>query len=328
MYKFKLVNSIDELHSWHTFINTYAQKHVITMAHNPSLINVLSETFGYVPESYLIMKNNILIGILPGVRIGSKYVSVPHFSYGGPVIIDDNSKKNQLHRYFFHQKYEIRSFDVYSDFINDEKVTCYIELPQSIEEQWLALKSKVRSQIRKGESYGLEIAVGGIELVDRFYEIYSKNMHRLGSPPLPKILFNNIFRYYKYGYALVTVIKYNNVPVAAGITMSYMGFNEVCWASSDYMYNKYNVNMVLYWEMIKHSISARNNIFSFGRSSKESNTLKFKLQWNPTVVPIYFNYSNFPSYNLKKWKCLASIWKKQPLFTSVILGKYISKYVY
>lgn len=327
MYKLKLITSIQDMEIWQEVIKSIKSNQLVTIAHNPCLGNILADTFGYKSESYLILDGKKIIGVLPGVRIGSKYVSMPHFSYGGPIFISNEFNK-MLNEFLPKLKYDIRSFNKLSNFINDEKVTCYIKLPATVDEQWNSFKSKLRSQIKKGHKYGVEVINGDIELLSDFYSVYTKNMLRLGSPPLPKIFFKNILNQYKFGNANITVVKFNNLPVASGMTLSYMGFNEVCLASSIQSFNKYNVNMVLYWEMIKRSIIEGNKIFSFGRSSKGSNTLRFKLQWNPDVVPIYFNYSHDHLFNIKKMTLLSRIWKIQPLISSIFFGKIISKYLY
>jgi hypothetical protein len=328
MYLSKIDPVLENFDIWNTFIEKNKDQ-IITIAHNPSLIDILSRTFGYKPESYFITKDKKLIGVLPGVRIGKKFVSLPHFSYGGPIFIGgcDNSKV-KIKELLPNEIFDIRSFDILSDYVNDDKIICYLKLYNTVEKQWDSLKSKLRSQIKKGQSYGSEVIAGGVELLSDFYIVYSQNMLRLGSPPLPKIFFENIFKYYRFGRVEITVVKIEGLPVAVGMTLSYMGFKEICWASSDYRYNKYNVNLLLYWEVVKKSIIENNEIFSFGRSSKDSNTFKFKQQWEPVVVPIYFNYDKMSTINIKKVTSLSSLWKYQPLNLSVFLGRIISKYLY
>jgi len=328
MYKLKLITTGEDLEFWKILIENIAQNQFVTIAHNPCLPNILAETFGFKPASYLIWNDEKIIGVLPGITIGNKFASLPHFSYGGPLCINEHIERIKISELFPKQNYDIRSFHILSDFYSDEKVICYLKLQNSVDGQWNSFKSKLRSQIKKGENYGHKILNGGIELLSDFYMVYTQNMLRLGSPPLPKILFKNILNNYKFGNVNITVVKYNNLSVASGMTLSYMGFNEVCWASSDHRYNNLNVNMVLYWEIIKKSIIDGNKIFSFGRSSKESNTLKFKLQWGTDVVPIYFNYSRSHSISLKKMTFLSKIWSIQPNWSSKFFGKYVSKYMF
>lgn len=328
MYKLKLVTTLEDLEIWKILIENISQDQLVTIAHNPCLPNILAETFGFKSASYLIWDDEKVIGALPGILIGDKFASLPHFSYGGPLCINKHIERIKISELFPKQKYDIRSFHILSDFYSNEKVTCYLKLQNTVDGQWNSFKSKLRSQIKKGENYGHKVYNGGIELLSDFYMVYTQNMLRLGSPPLPKIFFKNILDNYKFGNVNITVVKYNNLSVASGMTLTYMGFKEVCWASSNHRYNKFNVNMVLYWEIIKKAIIDGNKIFSFGRSSKESNTLKFKLQWDPEVVPIYFNYSHQLSFSIKKMTFLSKLWSIQPNYSAIFFGKYISKYMF
>jgi len=328
MYKLKLSTSIEDKESWNSFVNNNKENQIVTIAHNPSLTRILSETFGYKSACYFIMEYEDIIGVLPGVYFRNKFVSMPHFSYGGPIYREKIIDKPHINELLDYQDYDIRSFDILSEHYNDEKIICYLNLESSIDKQWTGFKSKLRSQIKNGQKKSLEIFHGGNELLSDFYKVYTHNMLRLGSPPLPKIFFENIFKYYSFGDVNITLVKKDNLAVAAGMTLSYMKFNEVCWASSNHKFNKLNVNMVLYWEMIKYSISKENTFFSFGRSSKESRTLKFKLQWGAVVKPLFFNYSNKRLISLKKNTFLPKLWRIQPTKTSIFFGKIISKYIY
>lgn len=327
MYKLKLSTTREDKEIWNSFVNNNKENQIVTIAHNPSLTRILSKTFGYKSRCYFIMEGEDIIGVLPGVDFRNKFVSMPHFSYGGP-LSKKKIGKSHINQLLNYQDFDIRSFDILSENYNEEKIICYLNLESSIDKQWTGFKSKLRSQIKKGQKNSPEILHGGNELLSDFYKVYTHNMLRLGSPPLPKLFFKNIFKYYSFGDVHITLVKIDNIAVAAGMTLSYMKFNEVCWASSDYKYNKLNVNMVLYWEMIKYSIQKENTFFSFGRSSKESNTLKFKLQWGAVVKPIFFNYSNKNLINLKKNTLLPKLWKIQPINSSIFLGKIISKYLY
>jgi hypothetical protein len=326
MLELKLIKNNCDERRWHKFMEEASLYELVTIAHNISLTTVLSKTFGYRPANYMIMDNNETVGLLPGVFIGKKFISIPHFSYGGPIF----KNIEYFQEFIFQKPYEIRCFKELSQYSEDKKISVYLKLQQySTDEMFNSFKSKLKSQIRKGYSYGVNIKTGKQDLLSDFYLVYSKNMLSLGSPPLPKCFFANIFKYYTNGCASITVVEYDNLPVAAGFTISYLGFEEVCWASSNRKYNNKNFNMVLYWEMIKKSIETNNKYFSFGRSSKESNTLKFKMQWgNPVVKQLFFNFSENKVFRVKKIKFLSSIWKLLPYQITIYLGKYISKNIY
>ena len=153
-------------------------------------------------------------------------------------------------------------------------------------------------------------------------------MLKLGSPPICKLFFQNLITDYKYGSAEISMVYYNGKAVASGFTLSYFNSIEVCWASADYKFNKYNVNSFLYWGMIKSSIENKYTYFSFGRSTKDSSTHQFKKSWGCIEVPIYFNYSERRKISMKKFHMLSKIWKLQPIITSNYFGGLISKYLY
>jgi len=312
---------------WNEYLKGKTDCQQITIGHNPSMAEILSKTFNYKNSNFLVKCEKKIIGILPGTIIGNKFVSMPHFSYGGPIMSDWNEWEKLLKAFPF-KNYEIRSFRNLSSFFNDNKVVCVLPLQNSPDLQWNNFRSKLRSQIKKGLSYEFDVKNGQIELLNDFYFIYSTNMLRLGSPPLPHQFFKNLLLFYKYGNATIIVVYDKNIPIASGFKLSYLGFEEVCWASADIRYKQYQPNMVLYWELIKNSILTDNKNFSFGRSTKNSGTYKFKKQWDPIEKQLYFNYSQSKTVNIKNYLWLTEIWKKQPLWTSQVLGKIISKYVY
>ena len=320
-----LIKIDNNFSDWLQFLEKANENQLITIAHNPSLANVLQKTFGYIPKYYYLKEEAEVVGVFPGFQIGKKIVSIPHFSYGDAIL-----KNNYTFNYkLINSQFEIRGTKKNSEYFNDEKVFAYINLNQDTDTQFASFKSKLRSQIRKGYSYGVEVFIGKNELLSDFYLIYTKNMLELGSPALPVIFFLNLLDLYKYGESKIVVVKFQNKPVAAGFTLSFMGFNEVCWASSDHKFNKYNFNMVLYWELIKNSIESGNKYFSFGRSSENSNTLKFKLQWGDVIVKqLYFNFSEEQKINIKKFHIISKIWSFLPYKISIILSKFLSGKLY
>lgn len=323
MYNENVIVNEDDINDWLSFVQKKIKSENLSIVHNPSIGFILSKTFGYENQYTVYKESGVIVGVFPKLKIGLKSVSVPHFSYGDPIFNEQNNFN------FLPKKFEIRSYYKLSKYYSDEKVVVQLNLPKNIEILENSFKSKLRSQIKKGFSYNAIIRKGGLELLNGFYEVYSKNMYDLGSPPLPLIFFHNILVDYKYGNVKITLLEFNNQPVASGFTISFMGFEEVCWASSDHKFNRYNFNMVLYWEMIKDSILNGNNIFSFGRSSKESSTLKFKLQWgSPEVRQIFINYSEPIRINIKNIHLLSKIWRLLPYNITLLFSKFLSKKIY
>lgn len=313
---------------WNQFLDKEKGNQMITIAHNPSLGPILSKTYGYSCKNMLIKADNETVGVLPFVTVGNKEVSMPHFSYGGPVFGSDKKIDLDLQSIFVNKKFEIRGFTKLSPYFNDEKICCILKLPNSADEQLKNIKSRLRNKIKNTVKSGFDIKIGGEELLDDFYFIYIRRMLQLGSPPFGKIFFQNILDGYKFGDVEIAVAYHDDKIVAAGFSLSYLGFKEVCWAASDTGYNKHNTNTFLHWEMVKSSIAKGYVYFSFGRSTIDSTHHKYKKNWNSMEFQIYFNYSEERTKSIKNYRFLTKIWKHQPLKTSIYFGHLISKYIY
>lgn len=323
----KLVKSTDA-DLWNNFLSIEKGNQLITMAHNPSLGSILEKTFGYESQNMVIKKGSKLVGVLPIVKVGKKLVSMPHFSYGGPIIDSKEQLTIDLETVFENKKFEARSLEKLTKNVYDNKVTSIIELKSSAEEHFKELKPGIRRKIRKSGKLNFSFVHGGVELLDDFYLLYAKKMLQKGSPPLGKIFFRNLLNDYHYGEAKISAIYDRIKVVAAGFTLSYLGFNELCWVSSHRNYDKMNVNSLLYWNILKDSIANKRTHFSMGRSTVNSTNHDYKRQWKPIELPVYYNHSEPVGKSIKEFTFLTKIWKLQPLKTSIYFGHIVSKYVY
>lgn len=313
---------------WNSFLKKEKSNQLITIAHNPSIGPILEKTFGYESQNMVITEGDKMVGVLPVVKVGKKLVSMPHFSYGGPIMDSNKEVEFDIETVFDNKKFEARSFKKLTDYLCDKKVSTIVELKASAEDQLNELTAKFRRKIRNAEKLNYNLVQGGAELVDDFYLLYAKKMLQKGSPPLGKNFFQNLLSDYEFGKAEIVAIYDNEQVVAAGFTLSYLGFNELCWASSCPQYDKYNVNSLLYWNIIKDSIAANQTYFSMGRSTVNSTNHFYKRQWKPIDFQVYYNYSEPIGKSIKEFTFLTKIWKLQPLMTSVYFGQIISKYIY
>lgn len=310
--------------------NYFKKNEQATIAHSFSVGLILQKTYGYSFEPYKVLKDNKVVGFVPFCRIGEKLVSMPHFSYGGVLdgVIDSKEDAVNLFKQLDCKKFEVRGFNVCSPYFSDEKISCFLKLESTSEEQMAAFKSKLRSQIKKGVKNGLLCNVGGKELLNDFYDVYSRNMHDLGSPVLTKLFFQNLIDDYKDGMVNIQLVYHNEKAIGASFLISYFDFMEVCWASTLRKYNYLQPNMVLYWEMISYAIKNEMNIFSFGRSTKSTGTHKFKKQWGCEDVQLYFNFSEKPKGDIKKAVFLMKLWKNIPYKLAMFFGPFITKRIY
>lgn len=301
-----------------------AENEEYTIAHNPILPKLLSNIFNYKQVYYQILSNENVIGYLIGCEINNRFVSVPHFSYGGP--ISTQSVNIRMEKVI--NKFEIRSFQKLADNFSVKKIATYICLEKTAEEQLKKFKYNIRRQIKIAKSE-LVIKSGNENLLDDFFLVYSQNMRRLGSPPQPKHFFNEFLTNYEFGESLLFCAYYNGICVGGSFYLSYKEIAEICWSATDWEYSKYFVPYLLHWKLIKFAIEQNVKVFSFGRSSENSGTLQFKRHWKPEEKKIYYNYSEPYHSNEVYKRLIAMFWTKFiPTRVGVFLGERFTKYLY
>lgn len=301
----------------------------VTISNNFELLDILKECFNYETDILVFENEKVVVGYIAYAKINGKIISLPHFSYAGHLIDYDYSNQINLllKSYFYnnHQKFLIRSKLEFSKYIYSEKVTYFLRLEKSSDDQLKKFKSKLRSQISKALKNQITISEGRAEYCDVFFKLYSKNNHRLGSTILPRKFFDLLLQNYTDSRVFVAFL--DGEAIATGFVLSYLGFSEVCWASSNRQFKHYAPNMLLYWKMIEHSIEKKQHIFSFGRSSKDSSTAKFKEQWGADKVLLEWSgdeaFSNYSSFSF-----FSFLWKLLPYKLVLFISRFVSKFFY
>ena len=285
-------------------------------------------------------------GLLPLVHLnsrlfGSFLVSVPCFNYCG-ILAESNHvaallahAAADLAQKIGADHVELRHRDqVELDRpFRDDKVSMQLELPDNVNDLWGSLSSKLRAQIRRPQKEGAVCIDGGIELIDGFYEVFSRNMRDLGTPVFPKALFCQMCERFPDSSRLF-VVMLGEKPVAAGITLGHREMLEIPSASSLREFNRYSVNMLLYWSVLKHGIERDYKCFDFGRSSRASGTYRFKKQWGAQPKPLHWHYclSNdreLPRLNPDnpKYHLATRIWRRLPLPVANFFGPRIVRHL-
>lgn len=312
---------------WNDFVLTHPLPNY-SIGHNPSLPVIFNKLFKYKPVYCKIYDGQKMIGVFQAVKDKDKIISLPFFTTSG-LCIDPQYSSNEIYEKIaehFNCPYEIRDFVKFSEFVFDKKVTSYLDLKNSEEEQLKSYDKRVRVQIKKGYSNGLQIQVGGVELLPVFYDIYIRNMHRLGTPHPSINFFKTFMENYKNGLCKIFVATYESKPIGCSMTITYGKMAEMVWGSTIREYNHLKPNMFVYWEVMRYAIEQKMEILSFGRSDAEGNHISFKKQWGVKIYPIYFNYSSQVS-NVRDYQLIRKIWSTIPFPVVKVLGPIIRKRV-
>src|SRR4029078_11946054 len=96
------------------------------------------------------------------------------------------------------------------------KFCIVLSLPAYYETLLKAYPSKLRSQIRRAQKEGMDVRVGGEELLEDYYRVFARCMRDLGTPVYEKGFFQSIVETFPKE-ARLCVVTLKGVPLASGL---------------------------------------------------------------------------------------------------------------
>mgnify|MGYP001174133276 CR=1 FL=1 len=201
-------------------------------------------------------------------------------------------------------------------------------MPASTAALWDGLPAKVRNQVRKAWRCGCVGRVGGLELLDDFYSVFSENMRDLGSPTHPPDLFRRLIEEHTLG-ARCLVVYNQDLPVVAAMVFTLGDTLGNPWAASLRRFRPLCANMLLYWLMLCQGVRRGCRRFDFGRSSHGTATYSFKLQWGATMTPLTWHVFSRPVHHWHPTdeKLVDENWKSMDLAASRLQGPAIRRWI-
>lgn len=363
MCLFKPITESSAIGLWNKFVNQY--QGITPFSFNPSLFYFYKNHFNWKPYYFLIYQNQKLYAILPLVNTRKAWVSLPHFSYGGILshenietfnidnIINcliEEEEKHTLKSGFYQlnieeilnnkftnsQKFFLRSLENQRtyNFHKTIKVSSILKLPSNGKIFFENINSNLKRKIRKSIKSQVTIKDGGIELLNDFHKVYSRNIYALKSLNYSKKTLSDLFLNYKFGDLKIFVAYKDCQAVGVSMMASYNGFYENMFFATKTEVRKYYVSDLLHYEMINYCINANKNtitpsksnaVYSFGRSTINSGVHKYKNHWPVNDYPIYV-HSNMGDIRKHNW--IANIWALLPFFISKPLGAKLIKHIY
>lgn len=221
--------------------------------------------------------------------------------------------------------------------LKEHKVRMLMPLPASSETLLKSFKSKLRSQVKRPVKAGLEAKIGGIELIEDFYRVFSANMRDLGSPVHAKAFPASILERFQDKARIVVVYKMDE-PVASSVMV---GFRELMinpWSSALRSFSKFSPNMLLYWSMLAYACDHGYRSFDFGRSTANEGTYRFKAQWGAEPQGMYWytvwlhqserqEVGKIESPENPNRSLAVNLWRRLPIPISRVFGPIIRKHI-
>jgi len=317
---------------------------------------------GFDHPSGINHQPSALAGLLPLVHLkhflfGNSLISMPFFDLGG--ILADNEEVEQalllyaikLGRQLKVCTIELRHAQALS-FLNptnpsnptnsinsipvvtkSHKVRMSLNVLPSSEQLMTHLKPRLRTKIRKSLKEDLTSQIGGVELLNDFYKVFSTNMRDLGSPVHSKRLMQHVIEAFP-AKARIIVVYQRHLPIACSLVIGFRNTLESPWVSSVRKFSHLSPNTLLYWTMIELARNSGYSFFEFGRSSPEEGPYQFKKQWGPKFTPLHWHYISLtgkpvvePGSEKSKFEKAIRFWQKLPLSVTKIIGPMIRQHI-
>lgn len=323
---------------WETFV---AATPAATFFHRAGWQNVLRDVYRHHTFYLYAERNDSIVGILPLARInslifGNALIALPFAVYGGVVSADPaataalEAKAERLAHEFGVAHLEYRNIDArHSDWpTQDLYVTFRKEILPDEEANLLAIPRKQRAMVRKGIKNGLR---GEIDAnADRFFALYADNVHRHGTPAMPKCYFAALLREFGKDCEVLTVVDASGTPVSSVLSFYFRDEVLPYYAGDAERARELAANDFKYWDLMHRACQRGLKVFDYGRSKVGSGSYSFKKNWGFEPRPLHYEYRLYKGAgiprnnpNNPKYKLMIAAWRRMPLALANFLGPFI-----
>lgn len=312
-----------------------------TFFHRAAWQKIVRDVFGH--DTYFLYAEAAgrIEGVLPLAHVnsllfGNSLVSLPFAVYGGVAATSARAsdgleaEAQQLARRLGVDHLEMRNVNQrHADWpTQDLYVTFRKEILPEDEANMLAIPRKQRAMIRKGIKNGLtsEIDRG----VDRFFDLYADNVHRHGTPAMPKRYFQALHNEFGPDCEVLTVTGPDGRPLSSVLSFYFRDEVLPYYAGDDEAARDLAANDFKYWELMRRACARGFKVFDYGRSKQGTGSFAFKKNWGFEPRPLHYEYRLYkrdaiPQNNPSnvKYKLLIETWRRMPIGLANWLGPFI-----
>ena len=324
--------------SWDAFVMSCPQA---TFFHRAGWQKIVGEVFRHDTYFLYAELGGQITGVLPLAHVnsllfGNSLVGLPFAVYGGvaattPQAADALEAEAQaIARRLGVEHLELRNMDQrHADWpTQDLYVTFRKEILPQEGANMLAIPRKQRAMVRKGIKNGLASQID--ENVDRFFALYADNVHRHGTPAMPKRYFRALQAEFGADCEVLTVTSPDGRLLSS--VMSFYFRDEVLpyYAGDDESARDLAANDFKYWELMRRSCARGLKLFDYGRSKQGTGSFAFKKNWGFVPTPLHYEYCLYkrdaiPQNNPSnaKYQLLIETWRRMPIGMANWLGPFI-----
>jgi len=313
-----------------------------TFFHRAGWQNVIAGVYRHATQFLYAEQAGRIVGVLPLAQVkswlfGHALTSLPFVVYGG-VIADDEAAASALEaeaqriakdlgaehlelRHLYRQRHaDWPQQDLY--------VTFRKEILPEEEANMLAIPRKQRAMVRKGIKNGLcsEIDANA----DRFFALFADNVHRHGTPAMPKRWFQALMAEFGADCEVLTVVTAEGRPVSSVLSFYFRDEVLPFYAGDDESARDLAGNDFKYWELMRRACARGLKVFDYGRSKQGTGSYSFKKNWGFEPTPLHYEYCLYKrdsvpqnNPNNAKYQLLIKTWRRLPIGVANWLGPFI-----
>jgi FemAB-related protein (PEP-CTERM system-associated) len=324
--------------SWDAFVMACPRA---TFFHRAGWQRILREVFRHETHYLFAHHDGRITGVLPLAHVksllfGNALTSLPFAVYGGVAAEDEASasalehEAEALAQRLGVQHLELRQLERRHE--GWPKQELYVTFRKPIlpdeEANMLAIPRKQRAMVRKGIKGGLKSEQdAGVE---RFFALYADNVHRHGTPALPRRYFEALRSEFGDDCEVLTVTSADGRLLSS--VLSFYFRNEVLpyYAGDEFAARELAANDFKYWELMRRACARGSTLFDYGRSKQGTGPYAFKKNWGFEPTPLHYEYRLYkrdavPQNNPAnaKYKLMIEAWRRMPLGFANWLGPFV-----
>lgn len=327
---------------WDAFVQTCPDA---TFFHQSAWLDLVERVFRHRTIGLYAERGGQILGVLPLVEVRSRLfghavTSLPFAVYGGCASTDP-AAISALHGA---AESEARSTGASHLELRDRVqreaqwpqqdlyVTFRREILPDVEANMNAIPRKQRAMVRKGIKNGLASEID--PTVDRFFELYADNVHRHGTPALPKRWFAELKRAFGDRCEVLIVTDGAGIPVSGVLSFYFRDEVLPYYAGDAVAARDLAANDFKYWELMRRACERGLKVFDYGRSKRGTGSFDFKKNWGFEPAPLHYEFRLFegdaiPQNNPlnPKYRLMIETWRRLPRPVANFLGARLSRHL-
>ncbi|WP_084153711.1 FemAB family XrtA/PEP-CTERM system-associated protein [Simplicispira psychrophila] len=323
---------------WDAFVQTCPQA---TFFHRAGWQQVIREVFHHDTYFLYAQQAGQIRGVLALAHVhsrlfGNALTSLPFAVYGGAAALDEEAsaaleqEAQQLAQRLKVDHLELRNVQRrHTDWpVQDLYVTFRKPIAPLDADNMSAIPRKQRAMVRKGIKNGLRAHID--TTVDRFFVLYAENVHRHGTPALPKRYFQTLCRVFGPDCEVLTVCTADGQPISSVLSFYFRDEVLPYYAGDAEAARDLAANDFKYWELMRLACVRGLKVFDYGRSKRGTGSYAFKKNWGCEATPLHYEYclyhrDSVPQNNPAnaKYRLLIAAWRRMPLGVANWLGPKI-----